>query len=354
MIIFYSTRLPLLNIFKKKKLQFKMPRGTKLTEFEKGRIEGLKLAKLSNREIAKNLNRSPKVVNNYLKSPSNYGKKRRPGRKPLLTPRDKRLIIQKASNRSISVNQIKRETSLQASKSTIWRVINSNPNIKSAKKKQKPKLTELHKKARLDFAKKYFTWKSEWTKVIFSDEKKFNLDGPDGYRHYWHDLRKEPLIFSKRHSGGGSLMVWAGFCSEGATSLGTIHSRSCSADYIQILNSHLLPFCKKLRSKKWIFQQDNASIHSSAETKNWLASKKIELLDWPANSPDLNPMENLWGILARRVYKNNTQYNTVEALREAVEREWKSIENDILHNLVDSMNNRIFETVRLNGAATKY
>jgi len=42
--------------------------------------------------------------------------------------------------------------------------------------------------------------------VLFSDEKKFSLDGPDGLNHYWHDLRKEPLTFSRRNFGGGSVM----------------------------------------------------------------------------------------------------------------------------------------------------
>jgi transposase len=227
-----------------------MPKGVKLSEFEKGRIEGLKKANLSNREIAKQLNRSHDVVNKYLKDRSKYGKNQRSGRKPLLTPRDKRMIIQKASNKTISINQIKRETGLQASKSTIWRVIDRCPNLRSAKKVKKPMVTIKNKKARLEFAKKYMSWNSEWANVIFSDEKKFNLDGPDGNRHYWHDLRKESLIFSKRHSGGGSVMVWAGFSRKGVTSLDYISANSCSADYIETLDSHLLTFCKKIGGKK--------------------------------------------------------------------------------------------------------
>jgi hypothetical protein len=151
-------------------------------------------------------------------------------------------------------------------------------------------LSKLHKEARLEFARKYFNWKAEWDNVIFTDEKKFNLDGPDGYRHYWHDLRKEPLMFSKRHSGGGSLMVWAGFSRKGTTKIGIVSAKSSSADYIETLSSCLLPYCKSLAGKKWILQQDNASIHTSNETKNRLRSKKIDLLDWPANSPDLNPL----------------------------------------------------------------
>jgi len=64
----------------------------------------------------------------------------------------------------------------------------------------------------------------------------------------------------------------------------------------------------KICGKNWIFQQDNAPIHASKETKTWLDLKKINLLEWPAYSPDLNPIENVWGIMARRVYANGKQY----------------------------------------------
>ena len=63
----------------------------------------------------------------------------------------------------------------------------------------------------MEFSKKYQTWVKEWQKVIFSDEKKFNLDGPDGLHYHWHDLRTAPEILSKRYGGGQSVMMWASF-----------------------------------------------------------------------------------------------------------------------------------------------
>ena len=61
--------------------------------------------------------------------------------------------------------------------------------------KGKPPLTKTHKTNRLEWAKKYMSWKAEWNPVVFSYEKQWNLDGPDGFHSYWHDLRKETNFF---------------------------------------------------------------------------------------------------------------------------------------------------------------
>ncbi len=85
-----------------------------------------------------------------------------------------------------------------------------------------------------------------------------------------------------------------------------------------------------------------------------MKSKKIEYLDWPSVSTDLNPIENVWGIHVRRVYANGVRYKSVKELNEKIMLEWNKISLDELNKLVDSMPNRVIDVIKYNGGATKY
>ena len=133
----------------------------------------------------------------------------------------------------------------------------------------------------------------KWGQIIFSDEKKFNLDGPDGLSYYGHDLRKEEKILSRRQMCGGSLIIWRAFSERGTSNLAIISGMQNSTKYIATLENYLLPFAEELYGNGWQFQQDNASIHTSKLTDSWFTAKNIVAMSWPALSPDLNPIENV-------------------------------------------------------------
>lgn len=99
--------------------------------------------------------------------------------------------------------------------------------------------------------------------------------------------------------------------------------------------------------------QDNASPHTAHSTKDMFKLFSMTLVeDWPAQSPDLNVIENLWGILTSKLA--NRQFNGEVELRDAVEREWNSIEPKTLQNLIDSWPKRLEECITKGGDCTSY
>ena len=183
--------------------QFKpiMGRGKALTEREQGEIDLLVDMGLNQSEISRFLGRSRRVVQNYIKLGEDYNQLRSTGRPRLLSERDQRRAVRLAEHEQHSIRQIAQELSIPVSCTTVQRALKAAPNLEYTKKKKKPPLSAMHIENRLNFASDHMSWDKEWQKIIFSDEKKFNLDGPDGWSNYWHDLRKEPQLFSKRQQG---------------------------------------------------------------------------------------------------------------------------------------------------------
>jgi transposase len=331
-----------------------MPRGPALTEYEIGQIDLLNQQGLSNRSIATKIKRSPRVVNNYLSNPVEYNKKKRSGRKSKLSARDRRGIIKKASNSSISCKKIIDDLCLKVSRWTINRALQDSEIFTSQKKKSSPALTEAHKQYRLEWSREHMTWNLEWQKMVWSDEKKFNLDGPDGFNYYWHDLRKEKCFSTKRNNGGGSVMIWASFGYFGKSEICFIDSRLNAKRYREILKNHLVDIGHLIGGSDWLFQQDNAPVHRAKANKPWFNRNKIKVIKWPSLSPDLNPIENLWGLLARRVYAEGKQFSSKEELKKAITREWSKITLKEIRDLIASMPDRVYDCIRLGGCKTKY
>lgn len=149
-------------------------------------------------------------------------------------------------------------------------------------------------------------------------------------------------------------MCWGCFGSVGKVELAFPSSRMDSIEYQGLLDSHLLPFLRKFRPLKLIFQHDNASVHASSSTNRWLKSKKIKVLKWPACSPDLNPMENLWGIVARRLYTENRRFENVDELKRGIVNAWSSIGQETIDNLISSMPDRVFQVISRKGKQINY
>ena len=142
-----------------------MPHGEPLSLYEQGQIVALHEQGLSMRGMAKQLGRSLCVVQNFLKNRGKYGKLKTTGRPKVLSARETRLVARKASNSMKSALKIKEELKLQASKSTILRAINAQPNLIRAKLKKIPCLTKEHKIKRKEFARNNMA--TNWHQVNF-------------------------------------------------------------------------------------------------------------------------------------------------------------------------------------------
>lgn len=116
--------------------------------------------------------------------------------------------------------------------------------------------------------KKYMTWENEWRCVIFLDEKKFSLDGPDYFKCYWHDLWAEERISIMWNFGGGTVTPWTAFVFSG------------KAQYVksatdELLDSVLVDFWDKIDGNNCIFQQSKAALYTSRRKKNGLLERTV-------------------------------------------------------------------------------
>ena len=217
-----------------------------------------------------------------------------------------------------------------------------------------------YNKARLDFAEthKYCTL-NNWKRVIWSDETKINRFGSDGHQFVWKK-KGEPL--SDRTTiptvkfGGGNLMVWGCMGWNGVGILAEVEGRMDAIQYVDILEDNLDKSRKKLKlqKKKTIFQQDNDPKHTSNLAQKWFKDNKINLMDWPAQSPDLNPIEHLWELLKRKLKMYEEPPKGLYELWERVEVEWNKITPEECQNLIESLPRRLEAVYKAKGGHTKY
>ena len=138
-------------------------------------------------EILKILRCSKTVICNYLKSPNKYGTRKPTGRPEKSSPQFKRGIVREVKKKISSTSKIlKSLVDVPCNTRTIRRHL-SNEKNKHKKRIHRPRLIMKNKEKRLEYARQYQTMSSkESRKVVFSNEKKFNFDGPDGFQKYWH------------------------------------------------------------------------------------------------------------------------------------------------------------------------
>ena len=150
-------------------------------------------------------------------------------------------------------------------------------------------------------------------------------------------------------------MFWGSFSAKGLGRLIKVEGMMNSDKYKAILETHLLPsMTRNFPDGDSIFQQDHAPCHISRKMRTFFEESELEILDWPGNSPDINPIENLWAIIKQRLLKEDCL--TMAKLISAVIRTWYHDEQvtKMCSTLVESMPNRVQMLVKAKGGHISY
>lgn len=216
-------------------------------------------------------------------------------------------------------------------------------------------LTEEQKIARVFFCRKHLFEKTKWDNVLFTDESYFWLG--DDHRPLYRrrgEICDEIKICEKKFPE--KVLIFGGISRKVKTSLIIVEKGTVDAiTYIDELidGSGLIPDMNQAYGVgKWILMQDGATAHTSKITIDYLKNYVNILENWPAMSPDLNPIENLWSIIKAKVYELNPQ--TKEELIEYIFAVWSSISEEVINHLIDSMEERMKEVIRNFGGPTSF
>jgi len=202
--------------------------------------------------------------------------------------------------------------------------------------------------ARRTFGTWFLSNHKDLLRVIWTDEKKFNLDGPDIYGSRWSQSRptQSGLVdsFGKR-----GVMVHMAFSCDGLVIATRTHGNLDGKRYAHTIEHHVLPVVRRIYGPNFVFQQDNAPIHVSKQAKKMFDRNQVNLMEWPPLSPDLNPIENLFGILSRMIYKGGRQYHSEGKLWHAIKQAGRKVPPETLKALVWSVPNWVSQMLEAGG-----
>lgn len=286
-----------------------------------------------------------------LENPENRGRKRKTSQYD-----DTAIILFVKRDRFATAKQIISDLSLpKLCENTIRSRIKECSELNSYWAYKKPFISVANKRKRLAWAKSHINWTPEqWRKVLWTDESPFVLRF-NRRKRVWrmHNERysQNCLVGTIKHDK--KINVWGAFCYHGIGYLHRIRGIMDGYIYLDILEDPMLASADLLFGREnFLFQQDNDPKHTAIIVRQWFLDNNIEKIDWPAQSPDLNPIENLWSILDTMVSKRKV--NNEEELFNCLNEAWKSIPLSILHNLVDSMPRRCKVVIDAKGGNTKY
>ncbi len=318
-----------------------------LSQYQKYKIIFMHEQNNSILSIAEELGINRHTVSKWIVRYSNSNFKRLKGSgRPKKCTNEIWLTISKeiTDNKYITLGEIPNniKNTIKLSISTIKTILNDN-NYNYDYPIGRFPLSEEHKTTRLKYAIKYLNF--DWTEVIFSDEVAFWMSNKPSKRWHNKNIQDDHDILFK-HSY--KINAWGAISINKTFELNIFTTIMDAEKYINILETNFLP----KYTNNLYFQFDNDPKHKSVKAKNFIIKHKIKTIDHPPCSPDLNPIENIWGILKHKLSKY--KFETIEQFKQSVLDEWKKIDKNTINNTILSMKNRLQVVIDNRGGYTDY
>lgn len=343
-----------------------MGRYKTLTDDQRTAVEQLTLQGHSNGAMAGHLGISKWTVAKVaarVRRQGHAGRPHRPGRPPLLDDKAcRRLGRLLRSARFASAADLTRQYNQGMNKpvsvSTVRRVIRAL-GVSSFKPMVKPFVGRANRIKRLKWARARQGWKDEWSSVLFTDESSFEVRGVDKHARVWRSRSERWLpdcLKPSFKSGRETVMVWGGFCAAGRTKLVRMEGGITGAKYADLLIGTVYSEIQVLfgSTDACLLQEDNAPPHAALVCRAARAELGMRTMAWPAQSPDLNPIENAWDYLDRAVRALVPVPRTKDELFAALSSAWDAIPDAYFARLVESMPRRMAAVKKTGGFPTKY
>ncbi|GFX40671.1 transposable element Tc1 transposase [Trichonephila clavipes] len=309
-----------------------MSKSKKLSEFDRGSIVGCHLCGKSVRQIA----------NILLESKSTNSEKSSETKSSLVEISQE---FQSSSGISVSGRTVRREF--------------KNLGFHRRAVTHKSNITPRNVKHRLQWCRAHRHWIVDmWKTVLWSDESRLTVWQSDGRVWVWRipgECFLSDCIVPTVKFGDGSIIMWGCFSWFDLGSLVPVIGKMNSEMYADILDNAALPtLWQYFGEGPFLLQQDNCPIHTSRLAQTWFDEMGVQKLDWPSQSPDLNPIEHLWVKLERRLRSQLNPPSTLQLVTSAVMDAWKAIPVVTYQKLVESLPKCVQAVIDAKGGPTSY